>query len=95
MHNIHVDKGIIYDAYPNPFIDRLNIRYGVFRQAKTGLQVFNMKGQLVSELEDSQKASGKYEAAWKPQQKLDNGIYFVVLKINDLQVYYKKVLLQR
>ena len=33
----------------------------------------------------------KYTAIFKPDSNLGNGFYFVVLKINDLQVHYLKI----
>ncbi|MDG1426713.1 MAG: hypothetical protein P8P82_04835 [Flavobacteriales bacterium] len=32
-NNIHLDKGIIYSANPNPFTDHIEINYGVFQKA--------------------------------------------------------------
>ncbi len=95
VNNIHIDKGMIYNAGPNPFTSNLQINYGVFRESKVGLLVFNMQGQMVSTLEDRKLVSGKYTAEWKPQSSLPAGIYFVALKINDLQVHYQKVVLRK
>ena len=36
-NNIHLDKGIIYSASPNPFNDRVEIKYGVFQKAKVSI----------------------------------------------------------
>ena len=38
-NNIHLDKGIIYTATPNPFTDHLEINYGVFQKAKVNISL--------------------------------------------------------
>lgn len=95
MNNIHVDKGMIYNTGPNPFRGKLEIKYGIFREAKVSLLVFNLQGQTVATLEERKLTSGKYTAEWKPQSSLPGGYYFVALKINEMQVHYQKVLLQK
>jgi protocatechuate 3,4-dioxygenase beta subunit len=94
LNNIHVDKGMIYATNPNPFTDKLNINYGIFREANISLLVFNMQGQMVATLEERQLSSGKYTAEWEPHSSLPAGIYFVALKINEMQVHYQKVMLR-
>jgi protocatechuate 3,4-dioxygenase beta subunit len=95
QNDIHVDKGMIYAASPNPFRDRIEINYGVFRNARVSLLVFNLQGQMVATLEEKALMSGKYNAEWQPQSSLPAGYYFIALKINEMQVHYQKVLLQR
>jgi len=93
-NNIHLDKGIIYNVSPNPFSDRVVIKYGVFQQAKVSLFVYSIEGKIVAELNKQQLNPQKYEVIWKPDSKLENGHYFIALKINDLQVHYIKVIRQ-
>ncbi|HEY9113904.1 MAG TPA: T9SS type A sorting domain-containing protein [Bacteroidales bacterium] len=95
VNNIHVDKGMIYATNPNPFTDKLYINYGIFREANISLLVFNLQGQMVATLEERRLTSGKYTAEWKPQSELPGGIYFVALKINEMQVHYQKVVLRK
>ncbi len=94
VNNIHIDKGIIYKTYPNPFSTKLEINYGVFHKSLISLLVFNMQGQMVANLEESMQSSGKYNADWIPDSSLPRGYYFVSLKVNEMQVHYQKVLLQ-
>lgn len=92
--SIHLDKGIIYRAGPNPFSNRISIMYGVFRRSKVSLEVFDLQGRLVANLEERNLSPEKYEAVWEPDAGLANGHYFIALKINDLQVHYLKVIRQ-
>lgn len=91
-NDLHLDKGIIYSAGPNPFSDRIEIKYGVFRNALVSLLVYDMEGKLVSTLEEQKLEANKYTAIWEPTDYMPNGIYFIALKINEIQVHYLKVI---
>ncbi|MBO6515743.1 MAG: T9SS type A sorting domain-containing protein [Bacteroidia bacterium] len=90
-NDLYLDKGIIYTASPNPFSERLEIKYGVFLDAVVGLDIYDIQGRLVANLESRELKAQKYEAVWEPEPGLPDGNYFVALKVNDLQVQYKKV----
>lgn len=92
INDLHINNGIIYSATPNPFSDKVVIKYGVFQNAKVNLLVYNMQGNLVANLDERQLKTEKYEAEWTPDQSLPAGHYFVALKINDMQVHYLKLL---
>ena len=94
-NNIHLDKGIIYSASPNPFNNRVEIKYGVFQESKVSLFVYDINGRVVSQLDEKQLSPEKYEVIWEPESKLPTGHYFIALKINDLQVHYLKVIKQQ
>jgi len=89
--DIHLDKGMIYNVFPNPFDDKLVIKYGVFKKTKVGILVYNIEGQKIATLEDRIMSANKYEATWLPEQDLKPGNYFISIRVNDLQVHYVKV----
>ncbi len=91
-HDLHLETGMLYSASPNPFGTRVDFHYGVFRRARVAIQVFNMQGSLVADLEEAQLKPEKYHAVWIPDSKLPQGIYIAVLKVNDLQVHYLKLI---
>lgn len=93
--NIQLSKGLIYSVGPNPFNGSLGIYYGVFERSEVSVFVYNMEGKTVANLESRKLDPEKYEAYWEAPPELPNGHYFVALKINDLQVHYKKVILMR
>lgn len=95
VNDLHLNKGMIYKVSPNPFSNQVVINYGVFRTSKVSLLVFDLEGRLVANLEEKTLTAEKYEAVWSPDNSLPNGHYFIVLKINDLQVHYLKVIRQR
>lgn len=91
-NDLHTGNGMIYSASPNPFSGRVEINYGVFRDANVGLFVYDLHGRLLATLEEKSLSPQKYTAVWQPDPDLPNGYYFIALKINDLQVHYLKVL---
>lgn len=94
LHDLHLDKGMIYSANPNPFTSEVTIKYGVFNSAKIALSVHDSVGQLVATLNEEVLESEKYEAVWKPELEIASGTYFLTLKVNDIQVHYLKIIKQ-
>ncbi len=95
VKDLHLETGMLYRLSPNPAMDEVEIRYGVFRKAMVGIQVYDLQGHLVADLERRELTPAKYVAVWRPEGALPNGYYFVSLKVNDLQVHYEKILLRR
>ena len=94
MRDLHLDTGMIYSVSPNPYSDRIEIRYGVFKSSKVSLAVYDLNGRLVATLEEKNLSADKYTAFWTPGADLPSGHYFIALKVNDLQVHYLKTRLQ-
>ncbi len=90
-NDLHLDKGVIYSVSPNPFSDRVEIKYGIFHQAQVGIIVYDIEGKEVARVADSTLSSEKYEAVWTPEPGLPDGTYFIALKVNDLQIQYMKI----
>ena len=91
MSDIHLDKGMVYNAFPNPIKGRVEIEYGVFKKSKVGLVVYDLAGHEVARLKDEILQADKYTSIWEPSASLSPGHYFIALKINDLQVHYLKI----
>jgi protocatechuate 3,4-dioxygenase beta subunit len=94
INNIHLDKGIIYSASPNPFAGHIEINYGVFQKAKVAITVYNTSGQIVATIDERMLDPEKYSVLWRPHRNLPKGYYFISIIINDLQVHYLKVIRQ-
>lgn len=90
--DLHLTNGMIYSVSPNPFIDEVTINYGIFKAAKVTIEIYNLQGQLLANVEHKQLNADKYSVVWKPESFMASGLYFCVLKINDLQVHYLKIL---
>ena len=93
-NNIYLEKGIIYSANPNPFIDNIEINYGVFTKSKVIISVYNIQGEIVATLSEKVLDPGKYSISWNPHDNLPKGHYFISILINQLQVHYIKVIRQ-
>lgn len=89
--DLHLERGMIYRVSPNPFSGELNIHYGVFSEAKVAIQVFDLQGALVATLDETRLSPQKYTAVWKAGPEIPSGVYFIALRVNDLQVHYLKV----
>jgi len=89
---LHLTNGMIYGVSPNPFSDELHISYGVFKTSNVKIEIYDMQGQLVANISEKDLSAEKYTAIWRPQTNLASGVYFCILKINNLQVHYKKII---
>lgn len=89
---LHLEKGMIYSAFPNPFREELEIEYGVFQRSKVAIAVFDLQGQQLAVLDEQPMEAGKYSVIWQAPLELPKGHYFISIQINDLQVHYIKVL---
>ena len=89
---IHLDKGIVYKAFPNPFIDKLEIVFGIFQSSKVEVVVYDMIGREVVVLENRTINPQKYSIIWNADASLPSGNYFVSVKLNDLQIHSIKVI---
>lgn len=95
IENMHIDHGMIYKATPTPFSDKLEINYGVFKDADVSISISDIQGKIVATLNQEHHKTDKYTAIWQPDSTLPNGHYFVILRINDLQVHHLKVVREK
>ncbi|MEM1268652.1 MAG: alpha-amylase family glycosyl hydrolase, partial [Bacteroidota bacterium] len=66
-------------AYPNPFAQRVHLRYALDVPASVRLDVFDVLGRRVATLARGEYAAGVYEADWTADG-MPAGAYFVRLK---------------
>jgi hypothetical protein len=72
------------NAYPNPFNPSTNIRFAIPKSEKVRLEVYDIRGRLVSSIIDSEVfAAGTYEAKWDGRnnagESVASGIYLARL----------------
>jgi protocatechuate 3,4-dioxygenase beta subunit len=91
VETLHLERGMFYTIAPNPFVDQLEICYGVFQRGKVGVKVHDLSGNLVALLEEEEMMPAKYRFIWSPPAELPKGIYFIILEMNGLQLNYKKI----
>jgi PKD repeat protein len=67
-------------VYPNPFTQSANIDFRLRQSSTIRLEVFNIMGELVTELAESQMAAGQYQFQFSEQS---SGVYFVKLIVDE------------
>lgn len=77
---------ILKSNYPNPFNPSTTIRYDVPVAGKMNLSVYNVKGQLVKTLINSQVAKGENSIVWNGKDNSGrtaaSGVYFYRVSLN-------------
>lgn len=79
--------------YPNPFNPTTVINYSIPEAGKVTLRVYNMLGQQVVTIVNSQQAAGNYKATFDAG-RLASGIYFYTLSAKNFNVTKKMMLLK-
>jgi len=77
-----IEIPVVLDAknYPNPFNPETTIAFSLPQSGFTTLNVYNLKGQLVKTLVNSDIAAGNHRVVWNGtdanSQKVSSGMYF-------------------
>jgi len=84
--------------YPNPFNPSTSIHYMLKERGRVHLTIYNIRGQLIRDLVDSEQAVGEYTVVW---DGLDNngrvvpsGTYLYSISVNDFS-YTRKMALTK
>ncbi|QQS37601.1 MAG: PQQ-dependent sugar dehydrogenase [Ignavibacteriales bacterium] len=65
--------------YPNPFNPSTSIRFNLPEESRIKLQILNVLGEVVTELFDGVKTSGRSEVVWNADQ-FSSGVYYAKLQ---------------
>jgi len=79
--------------YPNPFNPGTIIEYGIPQYGNVKIEIFNLLGQSVGVLVNSEKQPGFYKTYWNASD-LPSGIYIMTLKTNSTFLTRKMTLLK-
>ncbi len=78
---IPVAATTLHGNYPNPFNPETTISYSVKEPGRVKLQVYNLKGQLVTTLVDEDHATGHYKQTFNGKDKqgrpIASGVYLI------------------
>jgi flagellar hook assembly protein FlgD len=84
--------------YPNPFNPITTIKYSVKEKAHVSLKIYNVAGQLVRTLVNSDKNGGAYTETWNGRTNagdpVSSGVYFYKLVTKSFSMTKKMVLLK-
>jgi hypothetical protein len=87
------EKFKLAQNYPNPFNPTTNIEYNVAQQSRVRIDVYNVLGQRVQTLVDSQQLAGTYKVQFDGKA-LSSGVYFVRMMANG-NVFTRKMMLMK
>ena len=76
-------------AFPNPFLDRLNIDYFLPEMGEVELSLYDQFGRLIKVIRKENLIAGQYQEV--VEDNLSAGIYWVRLKVGDKIHLNKKV----
>ena len=79
--------------YPNPFNPSTVISYTVPKSQFVSLKVYNLLGQLVSTLVNTQQNAGSYQVTFNAS-RLSSGIYFYTINAGNFNSVKKMILLK-
>ncbi len=89
------DEGFILEQNsPNPAIEFTSINLSIEFNANCSIEIFNTKGQMVSQVIDKDLLAGDYNLMLNTSS-LDAGIYYYSLKINDQILSTKKMVVAK
>ena len=92
------DGGISVSCYPNPFNSTTNIAFDLTNYAHISIYIYDILGNLVCPLISSNYSSGHYQMTWNGVNsngaKIDSGIYFCRIKINQIDQIKRLILLK-
>jgi len=85
-------------TYPNPFKDRTSFTFTLKQQSPIELNIYNLRGQKVSNLLNERQVPGEQKINWDgcddAGNRLANGIYFYRLSLGN-QIISGKILLSK
>jgi hypothetical protein len=77
----------LLNAYPNPFNPETTISFGLRQAEHVRLSIYNMNGQLLRTLVNSEMEAGLYELKWRGRDEsgnqLPSGTYLIQLRAGD------------
>lgn len=95
---VEIAATALHSNYPNPFNPETTISYDLKAPAEVRLSVYNLKGQLVKTLVNTQQSAGKHNVVFDARDdrgnKLSSGIYFYRLIAGDYVKTRKMMLIE-
>jgi hypothetical protein len=89
---------ILYDNYPNPFNPITTISYYLKEDLHAKLIIYNVLGQQVRTLVDSQQSEGKHIIQWDASndngQRVSSGVYFYYISAGSFTQANRMVLME-
>ena len=94
--NVDVNAPLTYNLeqnYPNPFNPSTLIKYSVAKDGFVNVSIFNLLGEKVATLVNSNMKAGSYELNFNASQ-LSSGVYFYSIEAGDFKAVRKMMLMK-
>lgn len=92
----HIDKFVLYSAYPNPFNPSTTIRYELSNSSRITLKVYNIIGETIKTLVDDFQSPGEKSVVWDGTndqgKSVGSGVYLYQLQAGN-EIKTKKMTL--
>jgi hypothetical protein len=89
--NVLPSVSTLYQNYPNPFNPVTQIKFALAKNADVKLNVYNISGQKVAELENGSKNAGFHTVDFDGS-RFNSGVYYYSLEIDGKSITKKMVL---
>ena len=87
------DRYSLEQNYPNPFNPSTTIKYGVAKDGMVNVAVFNLLGEKVATLVNTNQKAGSYELKFDASS-LSSGVYFYSIEAGDFKAVRKMMLMK-
>ena len=85
-------------VYPNPFNPNCKISFNIEKQSDVKIGIYNVKGQLVKNIERSEMAVGQHSIVWNGKDNanisVSSGVYYFKVEMNKSTGFTKALLLK-
>ena len=92
------DEYKLYQNYPNPFNPNTIIAYALPEDTRVKISIYNILGQLVRTLVDTEMKAGNHKATWDGTDvsgsRVSSGIYFYKLNTDNYTQSKKMVMMK-
>jgi len=96
--NAVINTTVLYQNIPNPFNPETSIKFNLVESGHASLEIYNLKGQLVKTLVNSDLTAGEHNFTWNGTDgsgnQIASGIYFYNLRTKDISIKKKAILLK-
>jgi len=84
---------MLYQNYPNPFNPITQIKYNLAETTDIKLSIYNINGQLVSELVNGTKQAGQHVVDFDGS-RFNSGVYYYTLEVDGKAMTKKMILIK-
>lgn len=85
---------VLYQNYPNPFNPDTEIQFSLPKTTQVSLRVFNIRGEIVTELINGNNLNGGYHSETFKGSEYSSGVYFYDLSTPDYHAVKKMLLVK-